>query len=85
VLFGSATRKKNKGMGWNYPYISLEEMVKLLKGFVDIMILASGYQSSALLAHWDAQNIKKAIHWGSFFQNVSATGFFGSLNQSSCM
>ncbi|KAG6735635.1 hypothetical protein POTOM_061724 [Populus tomentosa] len=57
-------------MGWNYPYISLEEMVKLLKGFVDIMILASGYQSSALLAHWDAQNIKKAIHWGSFFQNV---------------
>ncbi|XP_034891465.1 uncharacterized protein [Populus alba] len=57
-------------MGWNYPCISLEEMVKLLKGFVDIMILASGYQSSALLAHWDAQNMKKAIHWGSFFQNV---------------
>ncbi|KAJ6674374.1 FANCONI ANEMIA GROUP F PROTEIN FANCF [Salix viminalis] len=57
-------------MGWNYPYISLEEMVKLMKGFVDIILLASGYQSSALLAHWDAQNIKKAIHWGSFFQNV---------------
>ncbi|KAF9669769.1 hypothetical protein SADUNF_Sadunf14G0142000 [Salix dunnii] len=57
-------------MGWNYPYISLEEMVKLMKGFVDIIILASGYQSSALLAHWDAQNIKKAIQWGSFFQNV---------------
>ncbi|CAK7349335.1 unnamed protein product [Dovyalis caffra] len=57
-------------MSWNYPHISLEEMVKLIKGFVDIMILASGYQSSGLLAHWDAQNIKKAIHWGSFFQNV---------------
>ncbi|KAJ6680798.1 FANCONI ANEMIA GROUP F PROTEIN FANCF [Salix purpurea] len=57
-------------MGWNYPYISLEEMVKLMKGFVDIILLASGYQSSALLAHWDAQNIKKAFHWGSFFQNV---------------
>lgn len=44
--------------------------MKLMKGFVDIILLASGYQSSALLAHWDAQNIKKAFHWGSFFQNV---------------
>lgn len=58
-------------MGWNYPEISLEEMVKLIKGFVDILILASGYQSSGLPAHWDAQNIKKALQWGLFFENVS--------------
>ncbi|KAJ4728314.1 Fanconi anemia group F protein (FANCF) [Melia azedarach] len=57
-------------MGWNYPEISLEEMVKLIKGFVDILILASGYQSSGLPAHWDAQNIKKALQWGLFFENA---------------
>ncbi|KAL9436158.1 hypothetical protein AB3S75_022253 [Citrus x aurantiifolia] len=57
-------------MGWNYPEISLEEMVKLIKGFVDILILASGCQSSGLPAHWDAQNIKKALLWGIFFENV---------------
>ncbi|KAJ9169664.1 hypothetical protein P3X46_017826 [Hevea brasiliensis] len=57
-------------MVWNYPGISLEEMVKLIKGFVDILILASGYQSSGLLAQWDAHNIKKAFHWASFFENV---------------
>ncbi|KAJ4822749.1 hypothetical protein Tsubulata_004134 [Turnera subulata] len=57
-------------MGWNYPDVSLEEMAKLIKGFVDIIILASGYRSSGLLAHWDALNIKKAFQWGSFFENV---------------
>jgi hypothetical protein len=58
-------------MGWNHPDIALEEMVKLTKGFVDILILASGYQSSGRLAHWDPQNIKKAFQWGLFFENVS--------------
>ncbi|KAK6239022.1 hypothetical protein QUC31_004491 [Theobroma cacao] len=57
-------------MGWNYPDISLEEMMKLIKGFVDILILASGYQSSGLLAHWDSDNIKRAFHWALFFENV---------------
>ncbi|KAM3731167.1 hypothetical protein ACB098_12G142200 [Castanea mollissima] len=57
-------------MGWVHPDISLEEMVKLTKGFVDILILASGYQSSGRIAHWDAQNIKKVFHWGLFFENV---------------
>nr|POE76456.1 hypothetical protein CFP56_56210 [Quercus suber] len=59
-------------MGWVHPDISLEEMVKLTKGFVDILILASGYQSSGRIAHWDAQNIKKTFHWGLFFENVNA-------------
>ncbi|TXG63883.1 hypothetical protein EZV62_010877 [Acer yangbiense] len=57
-------------MGWNYPDILFEEMVKLIKGFVDILILASGYQSSGLHAHWDVNNIKNALHWGLFFENV---------------
>ncbi|KAK8557623.1 hypothetical protein V6N12_009852 [Hibiscus sabdariffa] len=57
-------------MGWNHPDMSLEEMMKLIKGFVDILILASGYQSSGLLAHWDSHNIKRAFQWALFFENV---------------
>ncbi|GLT41298.1 hypothetical protein SLA2020_153730 [Shorea laevis] len=57
-------------MGWNYPDISFEQLMKLTKGFVDILILASGYQSSGLPAHWDADNISRAFHWALFFENV---------------
>ncbi|OMP03198.1 hypothetical protein COLO4_10584 [Corchorus olitorius] len=57
-------------MGWNHPDVSLEGMMKLIKGFVDILILASGYQSSGLLAHWDSHNISRAFQWALFFENV---------------
>ena len=57
--------------GWSHPEISLPELLKLIKGFVDIVILASGYQSSGLFAHWDPFNIKKAFQWALFFENVS--------------
>lgn len=55
------------------PEISKEEFVKLLKGFVDMLILASGFQSSGAPAHWDADNCRKALQWGLFFQNVAFT------------
>ncbi|CAN1131483.1 hypothetical protein LINPERHAP2_LOCUS6429, partial [Linum perenne] len=48
-------------MGWNYPDIYLEEMVNLIKGFVDILILASGYQSTGLVAHWNSDNVKNSL------------------------
>ncbi|XP_030528080.1 uncharacterized protein LOC115739209 isoform X2 [Rhodamnia argentea] len=57
-------------MGWKHPEVSLGEMVNLVKGFADILILASGYQSSGLLAHWDQQNVTKAFQWGFFFEQV---------------
>ncbi|MQM02089.1 hypothetical protein Taro_034846 [Colocasia esculenta] len=57
-------------MGWSHPGISLEDLLRLIKGFVDILILASGYRSSGLPASWDAENIKKAISWGAFFENL---------------
>ncbi|MFQ6629705.1 hypothetical protein Gotur_007725, partial [Gossypium turneri] len=56
-------------MGWNHPDISLEEMMKLIEGFVDILVLSSGYQSSGLPAHWDFDNIKRAFQWALFFEN----------------
>ncbi|KAK2978143.1 hypothetical protein RJ640_029137 [Escallonia rubra] len=57
-------------MGWAHPDISLEDLLTLIKGFVDILILASGHQSSGQYAQWDAQNIKKAFQWGLFFEDV---------------
>lgn len=57
-------------MGWSYPDISLEDLLKRIEGFVDILILASGYQSSGRLAHWDAHTIKRAFQWGIFFENL---------------
>ncbi|KAF8045358.1 hypothetical protein N665_5107s0002, partial [Sinapis alba] len=57
-------------MVWNYPGISKEEFMKLLKGFVDLLILASGFQSSGVPAHWDAENCRKALQWGLFFENM---------------
>ncbi|CAA2934057.1 uncharacterized protein LOC111402569 isoform X1 [Olea europaea var. sylvestris] len=57
-------------MGWSYPHISLEDLIKLVKAFVDVLILASGYQSTGRQAHWDTYNIKKAFQWATFLQNV---------------
>ncbi|KAL8146891.1 hypothetical protein AgCh_004575 [Apium graveolens] len=56
-------------MGWSHPYISLDDLIKLIKGFVDILILASGYQSTGDFAHWDSNNIKNAFKWAIFFEN----------------
>ncbi|KAJ4956360.1 hypothetical protein NE237_013143 [Protea cynaroides] len=57
-------------MGWSHPDISLEDLLNLIKGFVDMLILASGYQSSGLPAVWDAQNMRKVMQWGLFFEDV---------------
>ncbi|GMN49055.1 hypothetical protein TIFTF001_018216 [Ficus carica] len=60
-------------MGWSHPDISLEDLMKLIKGFVDILILTSGYQSSGRPAHWDPININQAFQWALFFENVLST------------
>ncbi|XP_017249811.1 uncharacterized protein LOC108220527 isoform X1 [Daucus carota subsp. sativus] len=57
-------------MGWSHPDMSLEDLLTLIKGFVDILILASGYQSTGLFAHWDSHNIKNAFQWATFFENL---------------
>lgn len=66
-------------MGWRHPQISMEEVVNLIKGFVDILILLSGYQSSGRIAHWDSHNVKKAFQWGLFFEQVKFSLLFRNL------
>ncbi|KAI3449816.1 hypothetical protein Pfo_006481 [Paulownia fortunei] len=58
-------------MGWSYPELSMEDLMKLIKNFIDMLILASGYQSTGRLAHWDSHNIKKCFQWAVFIENVS--------------
>ncbi|KAL5698856.1 hypothetical protein ACHQM5_029837 [Ranunculus cassubicifolius] len=57
-------------MGWSHPDIALENLINLIKGFIDILILSSGYQSSGKQAIWDPSNLKKALQWSLFFQDV---------------
>ncbi|CAL9114501.1 unnamed protein product [Musa acuminata var. zebrina] len=57
-------------MSWCHPDITLGDLMQLIKGFVDILILANGYQLSGLPAVWDAPSIKNAVRWGLFFQDV---------------
>ncbi|GFP82954.1 acid phosphatase 1 [Phtheirospermum japonicum] len=57
-------------MGWSYRELSLQDLVKLIKNFIDMLILASGYQSTGRLAHWDSRNIKKCFQWALFLENV---------------
>ncbi|KAL8547901.1 hypothetical protein ACS0TY_007275 [Phlomoides rotata] len=58
-------------MGWSYPGISIEDLMKLIKNFIDMLILASGYQSTGRLAQWDSHNIKRLLKWALFLENVS--------------
>ncbi|PHT30271.1 hypothetical protein CQW23_30141 [Capsicum baccatum] len=55
---------------WSYPDASLEDLVIMVKGFIDMTILASGYQSSGRLAHWDSQNIKNALQLALFLEHL---------------
>ncbi|WOK98050.1 hypothetical protein Cni_G06760 [Canna indica] len=48
-------------MGWCHPDISLEDLVFLIKGFVDLLILSNGNQTFGLPAVWDAANIKSSV------------------------
>ncbi|XP_042416826.1 uncharacterized protein LOC122005736 isoform X3 [Zingiber officinale] len=74
IAFGSSSRasepRLDGAMGWSHPDVSLDDLLLLVKGFVDILILTNGYQSSGLPAVWDAATIKNAVHWGLFFQDV---------------
>ncbi|KAG6400931.1 hypothetical protein SASPL_137776 [Salvia splendens] len=57
-------------MGWSYPEIAIEDLMKLIKNYIDMLILASGYQSTGRLANWDSNNINRSFQWALFLENV---------------
>ncbi|KAH7691612.1 hypothetical protein IHE45_01G010500 [Dioscorea alata] len=50
--------------------ISMGELQGLIRGFIDILVLASGYQSSGEVTVWDVENIRRATQWGVFFEDL---------------
>ncbi|KAG6403106.1 hypothetical protein SASPL_135323 [Salvia splendens] len=57
-------------MGWSYPEIAIEDLMTLIKNYIDMLILASGYQSTGRLAIWDSNNINRSLQWALFLENV---------------
>lgn len=62
---------QNQKMGWSYPELSIQDLMKLIKNYIDMLMLASGYQSTGRLANWDSNNIKRSFQWALFLENVS--------------
>jgi len=58
-------------MGWAHPAVAMEEVLRLVRGFVDVLVLAGGRTSSGAAATWSAEEVKKALRWALFFEEVS--------------
>ncbi|AQK55494.1 (Csu525(RpL17)), mRNA [Zea mays] len=57
-------------MGWAHPAVTMEEVLRLVRGFVDVLVLAGGRTSSGAAATWSADEIKKALRWALFFEEI---------------
>jgi len=49
----------------------MEEVLGLVRGLVDVLVLAGGRTSSGAAATWTADEVKKALRWALFFEEVS--------------
>ena len=64
-------RKGLGKMGWAHPAVAMEEALHLVRGFVDVLVLAGGRTSSGAAATWSDDEVKKALRWALFFEEVS--------------
>lgn len=58
-------------MGWAHAAVPVEEVLRLVRGFVGILVLAGGRTSSGAAATWTSDEVKKALRWALFFEEVS--------------
>ncbi|KAM3223741.1 hypothetical protein ACQJBY_057234 [Aegilops geniculata] len=49
---------------------AMEEVLALVPGFVDILVLAGGRASSGAAATWRPGDVQKALRWALFFEEV---------------
>lgn len=49
---------------------AMEELLALVPGFVDILVLAGGRASSGAAATWRPGDVQKALRWALFFEEV---------------
>ncbi|RLN07208.1 uncharacterized protein C2845_PM11G22130 [Panicum miliaceum] len=57
-------------MGWAHAAVAMEEVLGLVRGFVDVLVLAGGRTSSGAAATWSSDEVKKALRWALFFEEV---------------
>ena len=57
-------------MGWAHAAVAMEEVLGLVRGFVDVLVLAGGRTSSGAGATWSSEEVKKALRWALFFEEV---------------
>uniref|UniRef100_A0A0E0NMR1 HTH myb-type domain-containing protein n=1 Tax=Oryza rufipogon TaxID=4529 RepID=A0A0E0NMR1_ORYRU len=57
-------------MGWAHETVAMEELLGLVRGFVDVLVLAGGRTSSGAAATWRSGDVKKALQWALFFEEV---------------
>ncbi|VAI62895.1 unnamed protein product [Triticum turgidum subsp. durum] len=50
----------------------MEEVLALVPGFVDILVLAGGRASSGAAAAWRPADVQKALRWALFFEEAGA-------------
>ncbi|XP_037454010.1 uncharacterized protein LOC119324329 isoform X1 [Triticum dicoccoides] len=50
--------------------MEMEEVLALVPGFVDILVLAGGRASSGAAAAWRPADVQKALRWALFFEEV---------------
>ncbi|CAN6245646.1 unnamed protein product [Urochloa humidicola] len=57
-------------MGWAHATVAMEEVLGLVRGFVGVLVLAGGCTSSGAAATWSSDEVKKALRWALFFEEV---------------
>jgi hypothetical protein len=58
-------------MGWAHAAAAMEEVLGLVRGFVGLLVLAGGRTSSGAAATWSCCEVKNALRWALFFEEVS--------------
>jgi hypothetical protein len=59
-------------MAWAHEAVAMAEVLGLVPGFVDILVLAGGRTSSGAPASWRSGDVQKALRWALFFEEVTA-------------
>ena len=55
---------------WSHPDVTLPHLLSLSQAYLDILCLASGFQSTGSPALWRPQDVKRALGWASLLQQV---------------
>lgn len=58
-------------LSWVHPYVTLPDLTHFAAAFLDLLLLASGLQSSARPFAWTPHHLRKALAWAAHLERVS--------------